>query len=327
MLKVIIVTLLVVLGFAVGFWFDMFFIHIKKPTISTPLPIGGDNLSQKLQSHVKMLALTIGERNIFHPGSLDRAADYIENEFQKSSYEVKRQSYDVSGQTVFNIIAELKGKKEDIIVIGAHYDSVFGSSGADDNASGVAAVLELADYFAGQKLQHTFRFIAFVNEEPPFFKTANMGSMRYAKDCHAKKDPIKLMISVESIGYFSAKKGSQGYPFPLHFFYPEEANFVALIGNLSSRRLVKQILMELKKTNYIPFEGANLPSLIPGVDWSDHWSFWQEDYEAIMITDTVPYRNPHYHKASDLPETLDYERFKRTVESLKVIARFLDSKL
>jgi hypothetical protein len=143
-----------------------------------------------------------------------------------------------------------------------------------------------------------------------------MGSLVYAKQCRASGDGIRGAVVLESIGYFSDAPGSQPYPPPLNLFYPDKGNFVAFVGNLGSRALVHRSIASFRSRATVPSEGAAAPGFIPGVDWSDHWSFWQAGYKAVMVTCTATYRNPHYHKPTDTPDTLDYDRFARTVDGL-----------
>jgi len=212
-----------------------------------------------------------------------------------------------------------------MILIGAHYDSVFGSPGANDNGSGVAAMLALARRFARKATQHTVRFVAFVNEEPPHFLGGDMGSFVYANRCKARGDKISAMISLETIGYFSDAPHSQTYPSPgLGIFYPRVGNFIGFVSNVHSRTLLRRAVALFRKHAKIPSEGAALPSFIPGVSWSDQWSFWRSGYPGIMVTDTAPFRYPHYHSASDTPDKLDYDRFTLVVSGMEKVIEGLD---
>ena len=223
-----------------------------------------------------------------------------------------------------NIEAEIHGASPEIVLVGAHYDSVFGAPGANDNGTGVAALLALARRFAGKQTQHTLRFVAFVNEEPPYFQTPQMGSLVYAGRCKARGDRIAAMISLETIGYFSDAPRSQKYPVAaLGAFYPKVGNFIGIVGNVRSRWLVRRAIAEFRKEGKIPTEGAALPAFIAGVGWSDQWSFWQHGYPGIMITDTAPFRYPHYHEATDTPDKLDYDRFALVVSSAEKLIRSL----
>src|SRR5256886_8032763 len=224
------------------------------------------------------------------------------------------------GQGCHNIEAEISGAHPEIILIGAHYDSVCGSPGANDNGSGVAAMLALARRFAGKTTQHTLRFVAFVNEEPPYFLGGDMGSFVYASRCKSRGDKISAMISLETIGYFSDAPRSQTYPAPgLGVFYPKIGNFIGFVGNTHSRALLHRAISVFRAQKKIPSEGAALPAFIPGVAWSDQWPFWQHGYPGIMITDTAPFRYPHYHNATDTPDKLDYDRFALVVSGMEKV--------
>ena len=282
-----------------------------------------------LRSDVQMLAGTIGRRNSENYSGLQKAAKFLETELQNAGYEVRRQRYQIDGKDYNNLEVEIKGsdRPDQIILIGAHYDSAALSPGANDNASGAAATLELAKYFANSKPARTLRFVEFVNEEPPFFWTDNMGSLVYAKAVKAKGETIMAMMSLESLGYYSDRPNSQPYPAPLSLLYPSVGNFISFIGNVDSRKVVRTAIHDFRLKAKFPSEGAALPNAIPGVGWSDHWSFWQMGYPAIMVTDTAIYRDPHYHQIDDRPENLDYDRFARvTFGQAQVIADFTGTK-
>lgn len=286
-------------------------------------------LRESLKRDVQLLGGDIGERNLFAQGTLAAAAKSIEAALVEAGYQVNWHGYEVRGAMSHNLEVEIPGgqRRHEIVVIGAHYDSVSGSPGANDNASGVAALLALARSFATAKPERTLRFVAFVNEEPPFFWTAEMGSRVYAKACRSagqqNGENIVAMVSLETIGYYSDEKGSQKYPFPLGLFYPSQGDFIAFVGNTASGELVRQCLASFRRHARFPSEGAALPGWIPGVGWSDHWSFWQEGYPALMVTDTAPFRYPHYHTAEDTPDKLNYERLARVVAGLEHVVRDL----
>ncbi|MBI2440153.1 MAG: M28 family peptidase [Lentisphaerae bacterium] len=289
-----------------------------------PLTAQEAALSSELRQDVQKLSGEIGERNTVCYRELTAAADFIEAALTESGYQVFRHEYVAAGRLCRNLIAETRGTKlpEEIIVVGAHYDSVLGCPGANDNASGVAALLALARRFAGKPNERTIRFVAFVNEEPPHFLTRRMGSLVYARLCRERGDKIVSMLSLETIGCYFDSKGSQKYPWPFSFFYPATGNFVGFVGNLANRKLVAKAIGVFRRETAFPSEGAALPGLVPGVGWSDHWSFWKCGYPGIMVTDTAPYRYPHYHELTDTPEQLDYERMTRVVAGLgRVIAR------
>ena len=227
--------------------------------------------------------------------------------------------YEIQSLQVRNLVAEQVGTSspERIVVIGAHYDSVMGTAGANDNGTGVAAMLELARRFAGQPTHRTLRFVAFVNEEPPFCFSNTMGSRVYARRCRARGDRIDAMLSLETIGYYSDSRGSQAYPFPFSFFYPNTGNFIGFVGNLRSGALTRQCIKAFRERAAFPAQGTSAPGFLPGIFWSDHWSFWKEGYRAVMVTDTAPFRYPYYHTAQDTPDKVDYERTARVVTGLE----------
>jgi Zn-dependent M28 family amino/carboxypeptidase len=277
-------------------------------------PLTADELvlRDELRRHVGRLAGEIGQRNLPHLSQLQKAAAYVRAEFGSPA----SQEFTVEGSRCENLELEVRGGEE-IVVVGGHYDSVYGSPGANDNASGAAAVLALARRFAKTVPARTLRFVAFVNEEPPYSYSPAMGSVRYAKRCRARNEKIVAMLSLETIGYYSDAPRSQQYPFPLSLFYPSRGDFIGFVGNTESASLVTRAIHAFRETTSFPSEGTAVPATIPGVGWSDHWSFWQEGYPAIMITDTAPYRYPHYHAATDTPEKLNYDCLARVVAGLQ----------
>jgi Peptidase family M28 len=281
-------------------------------------------LRAELIADVRVLGGEIGERNMARYQQLIGAATFIEDSFSRAGLQPRRDSYELHGRACHNIETEIRGARPEILLIGAHYDSVLGSPGANDNGSGVAAMLALARRFAARPLSKTLRFVAFVNEEPPYFLTEQMGSFVYAKRCKTRGDQITAMISLETIGYFSDAPHSQTYPLlGLGGFYPTVGNFIGFVGNVPSRALLRRVTALFRQHSKVPSEGAALPSFIPGVAWSDQWSFWQHGYRGIMVTDTAPFRYPHYHSATDTPDKLDYDRFALVVSGIeKMIQRF-----
>jgi Zn-dependent M28 family amino/carboxypeptidase len=297
----------------------------KNISRAAPLSPEEIELRAELKSDVQTLAGEIGERNMARYPQLNAAADFIEGSFSRAGLHPRRDSYEVRGQACHNIEAEIPGTRPDVVLIGAHYDSVFGSPGANDNGSGVAALLALARRFAGKPAQQTLRFVAFVNEEPPYFLTEQMGSFVYAGRCKGHGDRISAMISLETIGYFSDAPRSQTYPAAgLGVFYPTVGNFIGFVSNVHSRALLRRSIALFRKHATIPSEGAALPSFVPGVSWSDQWAFWQHGYPGIMITDTAPFRYPHYHSATDTPDKLDYDRFALVVSGMEKVIEELD---
>lgn len=272
-----------------------------------------------LEATVRLLSEEIGPRSYKDLEELDKTADHIEEKMISFGCNVNRQSFIFMENTYHNIIGELIGNEDsEIIVIGAHYDTVPGTPGADDNASGIAGLLELARLNALEPSSKTVRFVAFTLEEPPLFKTRHMGSYIYAESLWKKKVKIEGMISLEMIGYYCDRKGCQYYP--LHFFkwfYPEKGDFIAFVGNMSSKAFTKKAKNAFHKTATLSVESLNTISLVPGVDFSDHSSFWDFGYPAFMITDTAFYRNPHYHTAGDKADTLDFKRMALLIYGLK----------
>ncbi len=282
--------------------------------------------AKRFMAHVTELCRNPAGRNFIEKKGLDAARKYIAGQFESSGYEVKFHEYQLNGDAVANIEVELTGisRPKAIIIVGAHYDAVPGAPGANDNGSGVAAILELADRFKDKSFQHTVRFLAFVNEEPPNSMTGNMGSYVYAKKIAEDKENIIAMFSLETIGYFSDETGSQHYPPFFNLFYPKKGNFIAFVSNLGSRGLVTKSIRSFREHSTFPSEGIAAPAFIPGISWSDHWSFWKHGYPAIMITDTAPYRYPAYHTSEDTPEKVDYEKMVYVVKGIeKMIQEFL----
>jgi hypothetical protein len=276
-------------------------------------------LRQRLRAHVEHLSTSRLGRNFIKLDHLTSAKNYIAEQFTRAGYTVRYNRYELDGDTYSNIIVDIPASQpaSGLLLVGAHYDSVEGSPGANDNASGVAALIEIARFFARHRpTTHGIRLVAFVNEEPPFFQTDEMGSRVYARHLAAAGEHIVGMISLETIGYYSAEPGSQRYPKLFHLLYPDKGNFVAFVGNLSSRSLVTSAISLFRKSSAVPSEGIVAPAFIPGIAWSDQWSFWRSGYPAIMITDTAPYRYRHYHKASDTADKLTYDQYTRVVLGL-----------
>lgn len=324
---------------------------VKMPGVSFegPLPeitAPQRTLAEELRADVEMLAGTIGERNVFNPEKLKAAEMYLTRELEAAGYEVRKQVYTVGGVECANIEVEV-GHGDEIVIIGAHYDAVRGCPAANDNGSGTAATLALARRFGPGRESRgstrmgvdrkkstdlledsqvggtTLRFVLFANEEPPFFWTEDMGSLVYAKRCKERGENIIAMLSLETLGYYSDEKGSQDYPPVVGSFYPSRGDFIAFVGLYESRELVEGCVEAFRGCAPFPSQGAALTALVPRVASSDHWSFWKMDYPALMVTDTAPYRYPHYHKATDTPDKLDYERMARVVTGLEGVVEEL----
>ena len=293
-----------------------------------PLPPLSDEESQlatRLSAHVKYMSQTVGERSIPRLDSLRVATDYLCDVFRKAGYVPKVSTYSVGGHSVSNIEANLIGGDNEtgIVIVGAHYDSIPGTVGADDNATGVAGTLELARMLRGGKLTRTVRFVLFVNEEPPYFQTSEMGSVVFARQLRRDRVPVSAMISLEMLGFYSDTPGSQKYPSGLSVFYPSRGDFISFVGNEESRDLVRRSIRSFRASTNFPSEGIAAPANWPGVGWSDHWAFWQQQYPAIMITDTAMFRNPYYHTPRDTVEHIDFERMARVVGGVRQVVESL----
>ena len=274
-------------------------------------------MQARLAGDVGQLAQTIGERNVLlHPQALSAAAAFIERSFQSVGLAPQSQSFTADGVACRNIEVEVRGsgRPAEIVVIGAHYDSIVDSPGADDNASGVAALLALAGFFAHAPQERTIRLVAFANEEPPYFGE-KMGSGFYARRSRARGERIAAMLSLDSVGFYSDADHSQRYPLGLGLFYPSRGNFVAFVGNLQSAGLVREAIGAFRSAAALPSIGAGLPGIIPGVAWSDQFVYWKEGYPAIEITDTAPYRNPAYHTKGDT--RVDLPRLAKFVSGMR----------
>ncbi len=291
-----------------------------------PLTAQEKIIQDNLQRDINKLAVEIGARNYNNYENLNAAADFIESSFKEAGYKVNQQEYQINNKTFANLEVEIKGveKPDEIVIVGGHYDTAFNTPGANDNGSGVAAVLELARRFADEKPNRTLRFVEFTNEEPPYFWTENMGSLVYAKGCKERNENVVAMLSLETMGYFSEEEESQKYPFPLNLIYPSQGNFIAFVGDINSSQLVKKAIGYFRKQVKFPSEGLAIFNQLPGVGWSDHWSFWQQGYQGIMVTDTAPFRYKYYHTLDDIPDRIDYEKLARVVSGLeKVVGEFV----
>jgi Zn-dependent M28 family amino/carboxypeptidase len=264
----------------------------------------------------------IGERTTKKPEALERARKYVEDRLIEIGYKTELQTYDALGESSSNVEAHLGDGKE-IVVVGAHYDSAIGAAGADDNASGVAAMIEIARTLEDLKCARQIRFVAFVNEEMPHFRTGTMGSKMYADRAVERGDRIVAMLSLESIGYYSDAPGSQTLPFPMNLVYPDRGDFLGFVANTSSRALVRDLVGEFRKHAELPSQGGAVPESTFGARFSDHAPFWDHDIPAVMVTDTAFMRNPHYHTAHDLPEHMDFDRMTRAVVGLEAAIKKL----
>jgi Zn-dependent M28 family amino/carboxypeptidase len=255
---------------------------------------------------------------VFRPQALHAAQEYIEATWRGQGYEIVTQAYSVNGVRSANLEVTRTGVRypEQIILIGAHYDSVYGSPGANDNGSGVAALLELSRLLVGIEPDKSVRFVAFTNEEPPFYATDQQGSAVYARDARQRGDDIRFMVALETIGSYSNVTGSQSYPPLFRFFYPDRGNFIAFVSNFGSRHAMQKLVRAYRASTDFPVEHVATFAAIPGISWSDHRSFWHQDYNALMVTDTAFYRYPYYHSSEDTPEKLNYDEFANMTNGL-----------
>jgi len=292
-----------------------------------PLTADEMALAAQLKRHVETIAAR--EHNLAHYDELENVARYIETTLQAYGYAAGRQVFTVEGKPVRNIDATVEASPgltdPDVVVVGAHYDSVVGSPGANDNATGVAAVLALARLLADGRGNSgkRIRLVFFVNEEPPYFRTEAMGSLQYARALAARKERVVAMYSLETLGFYSSEPGSQRYPAPFAMMFPDRADFVAFVGLLDSRPLLQQTMRSFRAHTSFPSIGGVAPGIIPGIDWSDHWAFAQHGFPAVMITDTALFRYPHYHLPSDTPDKVDFESLARIVKGIERVIRDL----
>jgi len=327
-MRLTVLILIPILVIGTGVWLVM----LRMPGTShsgaaAPLTQREVVLRDSLRVDVQTLAGEIGERNLVHYEALTAAATYLDHALTDAGYSVERNDFEVSTsdgpRSATNLIVEVTGaqRPDEIVIIGAHYDSRESTPGADDNASGSAALLALARTFSKVKPSRTLRFVFFTNEE--YFRQNLMGSVVYAKLCRARNNNIVAMVSLETIGYFSDVDGSQKYPFPINLFYPSTGDFLGFVGNVGSRSLVRTAIGSFRILATLPSEGVAAPESIDGIGWSDQWSFWRQDYPGIMVTDTAPFRNPNYHRPTDTPDTLDYGRLAQVVTGLEAVVRTL----
>jgi Zn-dependent M28 family amino/carboxypeptidase len=291
-----------------------------KGPLPAPTPKERD-LASRLRAHV--LAIASAPHNVQHDQELEAAALYIEGELQKIGYSVGRQEFSVDGNNVRNIEAVQDGRDPTAtLVVGAHYDSYEDAPGANDNATGTAAVIELARLLKDWQPEHTrLRFVLFVNEEPPYYRTRDMGSWRYAERLSETGERVLGMIALETMGAFSDTPNSQRYPQPFGLIFPSTANFIAFVGLPGARGFLRDVIGSFRRNLAFPSIGGLAPDIVPGIGWSDHWAFQQFGFPAIMITDTAPYRYPHYHLPSDTPDKVDYDKLARITSGLELVVR------
>ena len=276
------------------------------PTLSQELPA-------RLESHVRALAAL--HRYYGNPAEYQRASDYVRQQLTASGAHVAEQPFSAGGLTFRNVIARFGPETGELVVVGAHYDSAGGYPGADDNASGVAVLIEIGRLLRDAKLARPLLLVAYANEEPPFFRGEHMGSFVHAKSLKNAGAKVKAMICLEMLGYYSEQKDSQSYPAGWPHFYGNKGDFLTVVGGLTNVFLARRVSAAIERAG-VTSHAIVAPTSVAGVDFSDHWSYWQHGYPGVMITDTAFYRNPHYHEESDTPDTLDYKRMAKVVTAL-----------
>jgi len=241
---------------------------------------------------------------------------FVADALRTAGAAVSEQTYDVEGRTYRNVVARFGPDTPELVVMGAHYDTAGEQPGADDNASGVAGLIELARLLAANPPPLRIELVAYTLEEPPSFRTGRMGSAVHARALAERGAKVRLMISVEMIGMFSDEKGSQGYPPVIGLFYPSTANFIAVVGKWGQGSAVRAVASALRAASPLPVEKLSAPTFVTGIDFSDHLSYWAHGYDAVIVTDTSFFRNARYHTPDDKPETLDYARMAEVVKGL-----------
>lgn len=295
---------------------------------SSPLTKHELTIEIDLKRYINKLSGGIGERNYAKYAKLQEAANWLCAELKKTTLEVKEQEYTVDRWKFRNVEAEVLGatRPDEIIVVGAHYDTAVSSPGADDNGTGVATVLELAKLFAKKKPDRTIRFVLFSTEEPPFFSSKEMGSFFYVDRCVQRKENVVAMLNPETLGYYTELPDSQKYPSKFVPGLPTKGNFIVFVSNMQSRPLVDACVGKFRETTPFPSEGVVAPEWISGIDLADHYWFLKYGHQSVMITDTAPFRNPHYHSSGDTADKLNFRAFARVVGGLEQVVECLADK-
>jgi hypothetical protein len=291
--------------------------------ITQPLLSGGKPSPERtvdpsrLQEHVRKLSIEFSPRDESHIENLDQAAAYIKDQFSQTTALVSEQPYRVQGKSYRNVIAQFGPESKERIVVGAHYDVAGPLPGADDNASGVAGLIELARLLSRQQPPMRVELVAFTLEEPPYFRTTAMGSSVHAESLRQQNIQVRVMFSLEMIGYFSDAPNSQHFPVGiLGALYPSTGSFIAVVGRLGDWSLVRRTKATMRNASPLPVYSINAPTFIPSIDFSDQLNYWHAGYSALMITDTAFFRNRNYHTAQDTEEKLDYKRMAMVVEGV-----------
>jgi len=275
-----------------------------------------------LERHVRELAVNLHPRSYDQHANMERAADYVLAAFIATGGETDVQKLEVDGVLYRNVIVRFGPKAGPLLVIGAHYDSAGDTPGADDDASGVAGLLELARLLGAHPPAKPVELVAFALEEPPYFRTAAMGSYHHARSLVDDQRDVRLMISLEMIGYFRDAPGSQSFPVAaLAPLYPDQGNFIAVVGRFGDFGEMRRVKALFRGATDLPVESINAPAWVAGVDFSDHLNYWHFGMPAVMVTDTAFFRNANYHAAGDTPETLDYARMAKVVSAVYAVTQ------
>ena len=315
-IKIMLFLVLIILLLLVASWF-----WVTQPMLSSARPSAERTVDPaRLEAHVRKLSIELGPRDESHIENLDRVAAYIKGELSQTGAAVLEQPYRVQGKSYRNVIARFGPDSAERLVVGAHYDTAGPLPGADDNASGVAGLIELARLLGRQPPPLRVELVAFSLEEPPYFGTTGMGSSVHAESLRKENVQVRAMLSLEMIGYFSDQAKSQHFPSAfLSAFYPSTGNFIAVVGRLREGLLVRQVKTTMRNAAPLPVYSINAPTFIPGVDFSDQLNYWHAGYNAVMITDTAFFRNGNYHTAHDTAEKLDYKRMAMVVEGVYAV--------
>jgi Peptidase family M28 len=319
-IRFVLYVLLIVVVLLIALWF-----WVTQPLFSRAAATSAGLVDPvRVEAHVRKLTTELAPRDESHVENLDRVAAYLHDQFRQTNALVSEQPYQVRGSTYRNVIAQFGPDTEERIVVGAHYDTAGPLPGADDNASGVAGLIELAHLLGREQPQLRVELVAFTLEEPPYFRTSNMGSSIHAQSLRTQNKRVKAMLCLEMIGYFTDAPNSQHFPGAmLSAFYPSKGNFIGVVGRLGDWSLVRQTKAAMHGATPLPVYSINAPSFVTGVDFSDHLNYWNAGYSAVMITDTAFYRNGNYHTAQDTAEKLDYKRMAMVVEGIYAAVREL----
>lgn len=305
---------------AIGVGILMLAALVAQPMV-TPVPSTPPSVDPaRLEAHVKKLSVDFYPRSFDHVAKLARTAAYIEEQFKEAGAQVSIQDVVVDETRYKNVVARFGPERGRLLVIGAHYDSHGGTPGADDNASGIAGLLELAHLLGKSAPGRPVELVAYTLEEPPHFRSPHMGSVWHARALKAEGRDVELMLSLEMIGYFSDSPGSQAYPLAaMKLAYPDRGNFIALVGQFGDFGLSRSVKAAMSGASDLPVYSLNAPAFVQGVDFSDHRSYWAQGFPALMVTDTAFMRNQNYHRPGDTFDKLDYKRMAMVVQSVYAV--------